>query len=288
VKSFQAITAGYDQVRSFSLQNGRYFSTQELNNGRPVCVIGDYVAYVLFGNLNPVGKTIKIGGKKTMVVGVLEKEGESMFGESVDEIVMLPVNYARSMVDLRSRFISPQLFVKAKDGISLDALKDELTIIMRSLRRLSPKSDDNFALNEMSILSRGFDDFFGFLNMVGLIIGGFSILVGGFGIANIMFVSVKERTNIIGIQKALGAKRFFILTQFLSEAVMLCLIGGGVGLFLIFLIGVASSEFMDFELALSVENMMLGFGISATIGLISGFIPALSASRLDPVEAMRK
>lgn len=287
-QSFQAITAGYDQVRSFSLQNGRYFSNQELNSGRAVCVIGDYVAYVLFGNRNPVGKTIKIGGRKTMVVGVLEKEGESMFGESVDEIILVPVNYARVMIDLRSRYISPQLFVKAKDGVSIAALKDELTVIMRSLRRLKPKSDSNFALNEMSILSRGFDEFFSFLNMVGLIIGGFSILVGGFGIANIMFVSVKERTNIIGIQKALGAKRFFILTQFLAEAVMLCLIGGGVGLFLIFLIGLASSSLMDFQLALSAENMMLGFGISATIGLISGFVPALSASRLDPVEAMRK
>jgi putative ABC transport system permease protein len=287
-QSFQAITAGYDQVRSFSLQNGRYFSNQELNSGRAVCVIGDYVAYVLFGNRNPVGKTIKIGGRKTMVVGVLEKEGESMFGESVDEIILVPVNYARVMIDLRSRYRSPQLYVKAKDGVSIAALKDELTVIMRSLRRLKPKSDSNFALNEMSILSRGFDEFFSFLNMVGLIIGGFSILVGGFGIANIMFVSVKERTNIIGIQKALGAKRFFILTQFLAEAVMLCLIGGGVGLFLIFLIGLASSSLMDFQLALSAENMMLGFGISATIGLISGFVPALSASRLDPVEAMRK
>lgn len=287
-QSFQAITAGYDQVRSFSFQNGRYFSNQELNSGRAVCVIGDYVAYVLFGNRNPVGKTIKVGGKKTTVIGVLEKEGESMFGESVDEIILVPVNYARTMIDLRSRYISPQLFAKAKDGVSIPALKDELTIIMRSLRRIKPKGDSNFALNEMSILSRGFDEFFGFLNMVGLIIGGFSILVGGFGIANIMFVSVKERTNIIGIQKALGAKRFFILSQFLAEAIMLCLIGGGVGLLLIFLIGLASSSLMDFQLALSAENMVLGFGISATIGLISGFIPALSASRLDPVEAMRK
>jgi len=287
-QSIQAVTEDYDDVRSLEFQGGRYFSTQEFINGKPVCVIGDYVAYVLFGSINPVGKTIKIDGRKVEVIGVMKREGESMLGPSNDELVLTPVNYARSMIDLKSRFISPRIFVKAKEGVSVAALKDELTIIMRSLRRLRPKSDGNFALNEVSILSRGFDEFFAFINMVGLIIGGFSILVGGFGIANIMFVSVKERTNIIGIQKALGARRAFILTQFLSEAVMLCLIGGAVGLGLIFLIGLAVSSFSEFSLALSVENMLLGFGISATIGLISGFIPALSASRLDPVEAIRK
>ena len=287
-QSIQAITDDYDEVRTLEFEGGRFFSTQELANGKPVCIIGDYVAYVLFGAINPVGKTIKIDGRKVEVIGVMKREGESMLGESKDELVLVPVNYARGMIDLKSRFISPRVFVKAKEGVSVAALKDELTIIMRSLRRLKPKNDANFALNEVSILSRGFDEFFAFINMVGLIIGGFSILVGGFGIANIMFVSVKERTNIIGIQKALGARRTFILTQFLSEAVMLCLIGGAVGLVFIFLIGLGVSSFTEFTLALSAENMLLGFGISATIGLISGFIPALSASRLDPVEAIRK
>lgn len=287
-QQIQAITPDYNKVRTMEIASGRYFTLQEFRSGRPVCMIGDYVAYVLFGNINPVGKEVKIDGRPTTVVGVFDKEGESMIGMSLDETVLIPVNYAKSMVDLRNRWLSPNIYVKAKEGVSLTELKDELTIIMRSLRRLTPKQEANFALNEVSILSRGFDEFFGFINLVGLVIGGFSILVGGFGIANIMFVSVKERTNIIGIQKALGAKRMFILSQFLAEAVLLCLIGGGVGLFVIFLAGLGLTYFTEFAVMLSAKNIILGFGISATIGLISGFVPALSASKLDPVEAIRR
>lgn len=287
-QDIKAITPQYDQVRSFKLADGRYMTQQEFRSGSPVCIIGDYVAYVLFGSINPVGQQVKIGGKSTTVVGVFAREGDGMFGTSLDETVVIPVNYAQSMINLKMRWVSPKIFAKAKEGVSIPQLKDEMMVIMRSLRRLKPKEDQNFALNEISILSRGFDDFFAFIGMVGLIIGGFSILVGGFGIANIMFVSVKERTGVIGIQKSLGARNSFILTQFLAEAIILCVIGGGVGLFFIFLIGMAITVFADFEVILSLKNIILGFGISATIGLISGFVPALSASRLNPVEAIRR
>lgn len=287
-QGIKAITPQYDQVRSFKLADGRYMTQQEFRSGSPVCIIGDYVAYVLFGSINPVGQQVKIGGKSTTVVGVFSREGDGMFGTSLDETVVIPVNYAQSMINLKMRWVSPKIFAKAKEGVSIPQLKDEMMVIMRSLRRLKPKEDQNFALNEISILSRGFDDFFAFIGMVGLIIGGFSILVGGFGIANIMFVSVKERTGVIGIQKSLGARNSFILTQFLAEAIILCVIGGGVGLFFIFLIGMAITVFADFEVILSLKNIILGFGISATIGLISGFVPALSASRLNPVEAIRR
>ena len=158
---------------------------------------------------------------------------------------------------------------------------------MRSIRKLHPRSDDNFALNQTSLISTQFDSLFGVVGIVGWVIGGFSILVGGFGIANIMFVSVKERTNIIGIQKSLGAKNYFILSQFLFEAIFLSLIGGTIGLLIVFLLTLIAGDSIGMEIVLSKSNIILGFTISILIGVVSGFVPAYGASQLDPVEAIR-
>ena len=158
---------------------------------------------------------------------------------------------------------------------------------MRSVRRLSPKADDDFALNETSIISKGIDMMFNVIDLAGIIIGGFSLLVGGFGIANIMFVSVKERTNIIGIQKAIGAKNHFILLQFLFEAILLCLIGGLLGISIVYAGTVITAYYIEFDIALSVSNVVTGLWVSVLIGIISGMIPAIAASKLDPVEAIR-
>ena len=175
----------------------------------------------------------------------------------------------------------------AKSNVSNDQLRDELTGILRSFHRLKPGEDDDFVINETDVISKGFDALFGIIATVGWIIGGFSLLVGGFGIANIMFVSVRERINIIGIQKALGAKNFFILFQFLFEAVMLALIGGIFGLIIVFLLVVLVNAVTDFGMVLTLGNIMLGVTVSSAIGLVSGFVPAYQASKLDPVEAMR-
>ena len=158
---------------------------------------------------------------------------------------------------------------------------------MRSLRKLSPGMEDNFSINEISTISTRFDQFFRIMAVIGWVIGGFSLLVGGFGIANIMFVSVKERTNMIGIQKALGAKNYFILLQFLFEAVFLSLLGGILGLFIIFIFTLISTYAFDFRLILTFANIILGVTVSIIIGLIAGIIPSYSAARMDPVEAMR-
>jgi putative ABC transport system permease protein len=157
---------------------------------------------------------------------------------------------------------------------------------MRSIRRLRPAEEDNFALNETKMLSAQVGQLFDVVGLVGAIIGGFSILVGGFGIANIMFVSVRERTPLIGIQKSLGAKNYFILIQYLTEAVILCLFGGVIGLVLVYVVTLLAGM-ADFSFSLSLGNVITGLSISVIIGLVSGLFPAATASRLDPVEAIR-
>ena len=285
--SIIATSHDFDKTRELELAQGRYFSALESRTGRNYAIIGDAVAVGLFGNQSPIGKNIKVQGRQVVVVGVAIKEGEDILGSSLDNSVIIPINYARNLIDIRSDRYDPQIIVKAKTSISLDQLENELRGAMRSVRRLSPKEEDNFALNQSSLLSKNLEGLFGVVNFAGAIIGGFSIIVGGFGIANIMFVSVKERTHIIGIQKSLGAKNYFILLQFLAEAVVLCIMGGAVGLFGVFLMTLAANSIFDFSFALSTSNIITGIFISVGIGLISGFVPAFVAARLNPVDAIR-
>jgi len=277
----------YDKVKNFEIAEGRYFTEIESSAGRPVAIIGDVLAKTLFPNQSPLGETVKLNGAKATVIGVFKKEGESILGGSPDTQVLTPINYARSLIDIRDGNLSPQILVRAKPGISNDDLIAELTGLMRSIRKLRPLMEDNFALNQTSLISKQFDSLFDIVGIAGWIIGGFSILVGGFGIANIMFVSVKERTNIIGIQKSLGAKNYFILLQFLCESVFLSLIGGIIGLLIVFIITLTAGDSFGMEITLSKSNVILGFTISILIGMVSGFVPAYSASQLDPVEAIR-
>jgi putative ABC transport system permease protein len=280
----------FEEVRSFEIINGRFITDFEFHNGRNVAVIGYTIADELFEGKSAIGKEIKVGGHKVTVIGVFNKEGMSIFGGgSLDELIVLPIQYLRTFVNIRSENAGPMIWVTAKPNITNPELKEELRQILRSARRLKPIADDNFALNQTSMISRGLDQVFNVINVAGGFIGIFSILVGGFGIANIMFVSVKERTNQIGIQKALGAKRFFILFQFLFEAILLALSGGIIGLLLVF----GGTSLMtglnllgSFKIILTFGNIILGLTISIIIGIISGFAPAWSAARMDPVEAI--
>ncbi len=281
------VSVGYEQVRVFDMEEGRFISFPEFNAGRNVAVLGYDMAVNLFPNTDPIGKNIKIFGRNIQVIGVIKKEGTGTFGDSQDEYVILPVQFLNQFIDVNSDRFNPTIMAKAKPGISIEELTDDITGAMRAIRMLKPYADDNFALNETSLLSQGFDGLFSVITMAGWIIGGFSILVGGFGIANIMFVSVRERTSIIGIQKALGAKNYFILWQFLFEAVILSLAGGALGLLLVFAGTRIVASAFELDFALTMANIMLGLNVSAIIGLISGFVPAWTASRLDPVEAIR-
>ncbi len=281
------VSADYDQVRNFDMHDGRYFTPLESNAGRNVAVIGYEIAQNLFRETDPIGKEIRLFGLNTTVIGIFEREGIGGFGLDHDNAIVLPVNYLNQFINVNQERYDPLIMVKARAGISNEELIDDLTGVMRSVRRLPPVADNNFALNETSLLSQGFDSVFAIISLAGWIIGGFSILVGGFGIANIMFVSVRERTSIIGIQKALGAKNYFILWQFLFEAILLSLLGGTVGLLLVFTGTTLVANIFDIDFALSLSNILRGINVSVIIGLVSGFLPAWSAARLDPVEAIR-
>ena len=277
----------YNRIKSLNIETGRYFTEMESAGGRPYAIVGKDIAEGLFENANPIGKKIKLLGHNLTIIGVFKKEGESVINNSADNMMVIPLNYARTLVDIKSDDVDPYIMVKAKPGVSNAELIGELSGIMRSLRKLRPHAEENFALNETSLISQGLDGLFGVIKLAGWLIGGFAILVGGFGIANIMFVSVRERTNIIGIQKALGAKRYFILIQFLMESVFLCVVGGGLGILIIYLGTVVVRNIVNMDIFLSGGNIALGFMVSAIIGVVSGFIPAFIASRLDPVEAIR-
>ena len=281
-----AVSYDWNSIRSFDLDFGRYFTEHEVNGAKNYVILGHNIALSLLNNLNNLGEVIKIKGEKATVIGVFSKEGEDITGNSLDNAVVVPVTFGYKLMNKRRS--NPSIVAKAKSDVSNEELRYELTGIMRSIRRLKPKMSDNFALNEISLISSQLDSLFSVISLAGWIIGGFSILVGGFGIANIMFVSVKERTKQIGIQKSLGAKDSFILCQFLFESIFLCLIGGILGLALVFLLIQFVSNFFEFSIYLTFENIALGLSVSAIIGIISGIVPALSASKLDPVEAIRR
>jgi putative ABC transport system permease protein len=285
--TINAVMQDHDKVWNFDLSQGRYFTEIESSNGEPVAVIGFDIAQHLFPNGDAVGKQLKVMGRYVTIIGVFTKEGDDMLGDSDDKNVLLPINFVKDIIDVQSDNYQPQIVVRGKPGVTVDELESELHMLMRSIRRQSPNQEDSFSLNKTTMISNQLDSLFGFLDVAGIIIGGFSVLVGGFGIANIMFVSVKERTNIIGIQKSLGAKNYFILLQFLIESVVLCLMGGIIGLSFVFLGTLAIHAAFDVKVILDLNNIIRGISISVVIGMVSGIVPAYFASRLNPVEAIR-
>lgn len=282
---------GYGNLFEVDIDKGRYFNLVEVESGRNVVIIGSNVSDALFPNLpNPVGEQIKIKNLKYRVIGVIKREGESFMGfDSKDDHCLIPYNAFRKMYTTGTGLWNERgsaIGIKGREkDIGLIKLESELIGLLRSVRGLKPKESDNFALNRPEAIANVLNGVFDVLGIAGWVIGGFSILIGGFGIANIMFVSVKERTNIIGIQKSLGAKNYFILFQFLFEAIFLSCIGAGVGLLLVYFITFIPMGSLD--VTLSFKNIVLGIVVASTIGVVSGIIPAALAARLDPVIAIR-
>ena len=280
----------FRSIQNLEIVKGRYFTNLEFNAGSNKVILGHKVADQLFGREEPVGKEIKVYGQKFLVTGILKEEGESPFNMiNFDEIIWLPLTTARRFINIRdTRTVGRFLLVQAEKETPLEDLKSELTGIIRANRRLRPIEEDNFSLMEISLLNQLLEGFFSTLNFAGWLIGGFALIVGMFSVANIMFVSVKERTNIIGIKKAIGAQNSIILLEFLIEAIVLCIIGGLLGLLVSYGLVTVISNLIDFHMTMTVNNAITGITISIIVGIISGIIPAYLASRLDPVVAIRQ
>lgn len=287
--SIKPCTYEFIEIEKLDFAEGRFFNEQESNSGKNCVILGSEIADVLFENQNPIDKEVRLYGQKFIVIGVLKKVGERMinFGSNPDNTVYVPINKVRSMFGDNNDQFTPIIIIRPQENVELEDIKGELTQKLRIKRGLKAGEIDNFFVNVLKGATDQIDAIITQMNIMGWVIAGFSLLVGGFGIANIMFVSVKERTNLIGIQKSLGAKNRFILFQFLFEAVILCVIGGFIGLLLVWLISIVLTSALDFEFVLGIGNVVLGTSLAIIIGLIAGILPAISASKLDPVEAIR-
>jgi putative ABC transport system permease protein len=278
-------TEQYFPVSGVGVSEGRAISAGESAGGRPVCVIGTQVASNLFPHEQAVGNRIKIAAQSFEVIGVLEKQGTFLGMFSLDNRIIIPLE------QFRANFANDpeiQIQIKAAELVQLDEAREELRQVMRRVRRVAPGQPDDFAINQQDQFVTMFHRVAGTIAVVGLLITGLSLFVGGIGIMNIMFVSVAERTREIGIRKAIGAKRRTILLQFLIEAVAICFVGGLVGIGFTFLLGVAVKAAMpSFPLVFSVSLVLVSLLVSVATGVLSGFVPALGASRLDPVVALR-
>ncbi len=280
-----AVTENWESIVKIDLEYGRSFNKREFEGGFPVSIIGHELAKELFGEENALDKYIKVRGNNTRVIGVTKKKGENLIDIfPVDDMLVVPLNYSKSMINLRN--ISKQIFISPKTTVSQSEFDSEIIQLMRAQRRLSPNEKNNFSLSKISFLVNTVQSVFTILNLVGWVIAGFSLLIGGFGIANIMFVSVKERTNIIGIQKALGAKKYVIITQFLVEAVALSIAGGIIGILLVSGIILLIPTTNGISLSLSLANIISGVSVASLIGIIAGIVPAWLAANLNPVDAI--
>lgn len=285
-------TPDYADIQEIELSEGRFLTQYEYQNATDLVIIGHTIKTELFGELEATGKEIKMLGRKFKVIGVIKEEGENFFNFiQFDEVAWVGLKAMSKFYQVGrpygNRNGGQLLMAQVVDGHTLDELKDELTGIIRGARRIRPFEEKNFDLNEITMLGDAIAPVINVLNIAGIVIGIFSLIVGMISVANIMFVSVKERTSLIGVKKALGARKFFIMMEFLLESIFLCLVGGAIGIFLVYLIVAGISAATPFQMWLSPLNIIIGATVSITVGILSGVIPAYNASRLDPVVAMR-
>jgi len=286
--SIYGVSEEFDAMQPFEIQYGRYLTLSDMDRGTADCVFGYENAVKLFGSAErAVGKTVTLKNKRMNVVGVIKKQGKSLMisAWNFDDCVILPYRFFKTIYE--ERYASPVIMVQGKPNIPSDAFKDELRGTLRAIHRLGPGTEDDFALNAVSDFSEAVSSLFSSIKLGGWLIGLLSLVVGAFGIANIMFVTVRERTPVIGLKKAIGAKRRTILSEFLLESSFICIIGGAVGLILVFLMAQVLSGPLNFKVHISYNILSLAVSICIAIGLLAGIIPATVAARMDPVVAIR-
>ncbi len=285
------VTDQFNLIQDFGVEKGRYFSPTETESITPVAVLGAEVFEKLGEGANIIDKNITLDGRSLRIIGALEKKGQNMAGFDFDNAILISYKLANGIYNFENHTVNtgidPLLMVKADNQEILPEVEGNITSVLRRMRQLKPKDENNFSFNRLSTLQKAVDGIFTTINIGGLLIGGFAMIIGIFGIANIMFVAVNERTPQIGLLKALGAKRLDILVQFISESIILCLIGGLLGLLLIYILSYIITEYFDFEVHLSSTNFLYGILISVTAGFLAGIIPANRAAKMKPVDAIR-
>ncbi len=281
-----AVTLDYLDAIELDIEEGRFFSPREAQAAIPVVLLGRQIVDRLFPNGNALGQTCTVEGRSARVIGILAQEGTSIVGEGSDDLALIPVTFGQQMLNFKA--LKTSILVRAKEGVDLETLRGEVISAYRPIRRLHPRDETDFAVNEVDMLTAFIDVLFGRVEYGVWFIGAFAILIGCFSVANIMFVSVKERTPLIGVQKALGAKRSFVLAQFLTEAVALCVLGALLALMAVALLMLVVNATVDgFSLVFGLNRFLLGLGIAVISGILAGLAPAMQAARMDPVEAMR-
>jgi putative ABC transport system permease protein len=284
------VSEEYDQIQKIDLAAGRYFSGSEIIHGNPVAVIGYQNATDLYGGPEyAIGKTVQFGSHRATIIGVIAKQGQNFGpGFDYDNSLMLTYFYYASIFNVNDESSSPFIMVQGKPNVPSQALVDDLEGVMRQVRKLSPKQEDNFALNDVNYIgTSSINSFFGTVNIGGWAIAGLSLIVGAFGVANIMFVTVRERTSQIGLKKAIGAKSRTILLEFLLESAFLCIIGGIIGLLMVAGLAAILNTLLPFKIVISASIIILAFSICVVLGILSGIIPASIAARMNPVVAIR-
>ncbi len=282
----QGTTHDYIRTTNLDFEQGRFFNELESNGGRQVVVLGSEINKKLFPLGNGLGSNVKIKGRKFKVVGILEEQGSWVMGNwNPDNQVFIPIENVFKY--FHSRHMRSITFnVRAASSAMVPAVKEEAIGIMRRVRGLQYDERNDFSINQQDGLLSNINETIGVIQIAGLVITGLALFVGAIGIMNIMFVSVKERTREIGIRKAIGAKKRTILGQFISESAMLCLIGGLIGLFLAVITSMIIAQ-MDFPSKITPDSVVLAVGVSLLVGVLSGFAPAFTASKMDPVDSLR-
>lgn len=285
--NYYGFTEEFPDIQQIDLAAGRYLQQSDYDRASNSVILGYNVAEQLFAKPeNAIGKQIEIKGKKGNVVGLIKKQGQSFMDMwQFDNCIIVPYSFLKTMV--KEDNSGPMIIIKGYDNVSVEELKDDLTGAMRSIRKLKPTEDDNYSLNDIAPIKQMTETLFSGINTGGWAIAGLSLIVGMFGVANIMFVTVRERTSQIGLKKAIGAKRSTIMLEFLMESAFLCILGGAIGILLVFILTLVFSSMLDFPIFISVGIMALAVSICIVIGILAGIIPASIAARMDPVVAIR-